>query len=657
MRLRLSLRSLLLCLALVTLSACGGGSTPPSSQPGPSAPVANRGDVSLDKNTYPVFPNADAGAEPSVPAEQGGKGFTGEGWETNTNFDLIGDPRAVKGGVFRSVILEFPGTLRIYGPETTATNEMIRQMVYETLLGLDPTTLSFIPALATHWQISPDKLEYRFRLNPNARFSDGTPVTAEDVVASWSFAIDKGLQEYQVQAMLGVFSKPVAESKYIVRVKSNELKWQNFMNFANFLPVIPAHALKGLDGARYLKEYNFRLLPGSGQYTVKDEDVLKGKSISIRRRPDYWAEKERRNVGSGNFDEIRWVVVRDQKLQQEMLKKGDTDWYYINISREWVEDFNFDRVQRGIIQKRKIFTDAPVGIQGIAFNMRREPFKDIRVRKALTLLMNRDLLIQKLFYNEYTPMNSYFPGGVYENPNNPKNEYNPQEALKLLADAGWTSRDNQGRLVRNGQPLAVEYIYADKGAERWLTVYQDDLRKVGVTLNLRLISYETLIQLTQEWRFDLASMGWQAGTFPDPEVLWRSDLADTKNSFNITGLKNKRVDEILTLYNKEFDQQKRAALLKELDGILANEHPYILEWTATFQRIAYLNKFGHPEYYSTRIGDYRDMMGLWWIDPAKEQRYQQAQADPSNKLEVGPLEIRYWQEYAKKGGVAFEPPK
>jgi len=643
--------------ALLITAACGGGSAPPPSSSSSPSSAAAPSNVSLDKNSYPVFDNPDAGADPSVTAEQGGKGFTGKGWQTNTDHELIGDPRAIRGGVFRQVMREFPGTLRLFGPETTATNEVIKQIVYETLLGLDPATLSYIPSLATHWQVSEDKMEYRFRLNPNARFSDGSPVTADDVVASWVFVTDKGLQDPPNQSMLGVFDKPVAESKYIVRVRSKEQKWQNFMNFVNFLSIFPASALKGLDGARYLKEYNFKLLPGSGQYIVRDEDVIKGKSLSIRRRADYWAEKERRNIGTANFEELRWVVVRDQPLQLEMLKKGETDWYYVNISREWIEDFNFDRVQRGVIQKRKIYTDAPVGVQGIAFNMRREPFNDVRVRKALHLLLNRDLLIKQLFFNEYTPMNSYFPGGVYENPNNPKNQYNPQEALKLLAEAGWSSRDSQGRLVKNGRPFVIEYLYADKGGERWLTIYQEDLRKVGITLNLRLTTGETLYQLTGEWRFDLASMGWQAGTFPNPEVLWKSDLADVKNSFNFVGFKNKRVDEILEAYGKEFDAQKRADQLRELDGIIANEYPYILEWTAGFSRIAYLNKFGQPSYYFTRIGDYRDMQSLWWIDPEKERRYNQALADPNVKLDVGALEVKYWQEYVKKGGVAFGAPK
>jgi len=165
----------------MTIAACGGGGTSNQQQPAAtgSTPAQSRSNVSTDKNSYPVFANADAGADPAVPAEQGGKGFTGQGWDTNTSFDLIGDPRAVKGGTIRDYMLSFPGTLRMAGPEwNTSTNYEISQLVYETLVGLHPTTLEYMPALATHWQIGADKKTFRFRLDPNARFSDGTPVTA-----------------------------------------------------------------------------------------------------------------------------------------------------------------------------------------------------------------------------------------------------------------------------------------------------------------------------------------------------------------------------------------------------------------------------------------------------------------------------------------------
>ena len=632
--------------AFLMTAACGGGSTPPPADTAGSAPSSNRSNVSLDKNSYPVFPNADAGADPAVPAEQGGKGFKGEGWETNTDFDLIGDPRAVKGGVFRESQSYFPGTFRIYGPESNlAAFAVIQNLTYETLLSLHPTTLAYIPALATHWQVSPDKLTYRYRIDPNARFSDGQPVTAEDIVASWAFVMDKSLQDPMSQLVYSKFDRPTAESKYIVSVKSRVLNWRNFLYFSASLPILPAHVLKSVDGARYLKEYNFKLLPGTGPYILNEEDIVKGRSISMRRRKDYWAEKQRRNIGTGNFDEIRELIVRDDNLAFEMFKKGDLDYFYVAVPRQWVQELNIDRVQRGMIQKVKVHTNSPVGTRGLAFNTRKAPWDDVRVRRAFTHFLNRKLFIEKIFFNEPVPLNSYYMG-FYENPDNPTNEYDPQLALKLLSDAGWT-RNAEGQLVRNGQPLTAEVIYANRANEQWLTIYQEELRKAGIRLNLRFLTPETLFQLTAEHRFDLAGLGWTGLTFPNPETSFSSTLADQKDTNNITGVKNARIDQILTLYDKEFDQQKRATLIRELDGILAKEHHYILTWQEPFQRMAFWNKFGHPENYLTRLGDYREPPTLWWIDAQKEQRLRRAMTDPSVKLEVAPVENRYWLEYSK----------
>jgi microcin C transport system substrate-binding protein len=634
------------------VASCGGGEGQSGQKEAAPAAAQPSMPVSSDKNAYPVFLDADAGADPSVPAEQGGKGFTGEGWETNTSFDLIGDPRAVKGGVLREYVLDFPGTLRIEGPESnTALNYMIGPMVYESLLTIHPTSLDYMPVLATHWQVSADRATYRFRLNPNARWSDGQPVVADDVVATWSFLMDKGLQSPSSQMVFSKFHKPVAESKYIVSVKSNVLNWRNFLYFSG-MSILPAHVLKTVDGAAYLKDYNFKLLPGSGAYKVEEADIQKGKSVSIRRRADYWAGKYRRNVGLNNFDEVREVVVRDQKLAFEMFKKGDIDDYYVNVSREWVEEMNFDRVQRGLIQKRKIFNDAPSGFSGIAFNTRKDPFTDIRVRKALTLLQNRDELIKKLFFNEYVQLNSYYAGGIYENQSNPKNVYDQQAALALLAEAGWKDRDAQGRLVKNGQPLALELLYSGKGSEAWMTVYQEQLRKVGIGLNLRLVTPETLFKLVMDRNFSMVSMGWGSLLFPNPETQFGGSLADQPNNNNITGFKNARVDELLTTYDKEFDQKKRAAIIQEIDGLVANSYEYILGWDAPFQRIAYWNKFGQPEGYLTRVGDYRDIPSLWWIDAQKEAEVRRAMGDDAAKLPAGETEVRYWPQYGEREKAA-----
>jgi microcin C transport system substrate-binding protein len=646
--------SLVLALTLATavVAACSSA-TPDNRSESVSNPVARTMPVSMNKDDYPVFPDTDAGADPSVPAEQGGKGFKGEGWDTNLKFDLIGDPRAVKGGLIREVISDFPGTLRMAGPEwNTSTNYMIAGMVYESLMGLHPTTLEYMPSLATHWQIAPDKLTYRFRIDPNARFSDGTPVTSEDVVATWKFLTDKTLQDLYYYTQMNKLEQPVAESKYIVRIKAKELGWQNFL-IASGIRVFPAHVLKNLDGAAYLRDYNFKLLPGTGPYIVTDADIEKGKSITVRRRKDYWAEKYRANVGQYNFDQVKTIVVRDQNLMFEMFKRGDLDYYYVNRSKVWVEELNFDNFQRGLLIKKKIFNNYPSSIQFMAFNTRRKPWDDVRMRKAIMLMLNREQLIQKLFFNEYLPITSFFPGTVYQNPNNPKNLYNPEEALKLLAEAGWKDHDAQGRLTKNGQPLQIELIYSDKGSETYLTVFQDDLRKIGINLNLRLVTGETAFKMEMQRQFELISGGWGAGSvFPDPHPEYHSSTADVENTNNISGFKNKRIDQICDEYDITFDASKRAALLRELDSILTNEFHYILEWYPPAERIAYWNKFGMPQGTFSRIGDFAGSLGqgipqLWWIDPDKAQKLDQARRDNSIKLEIPPVEDRYWQDFAK----------
>lgn len=648
MRIRSTPVVALLTLFVTLTSACGGGSQPSGTQPVSTAePPAPRGPVSLDKNDYPVFPDADAGADPSVPAEQGGKGFTGKGWETNTNFDLIGDPRAVKGGILRQgMMTDFPATLRYYGPNVSAWNAMLHGLVYESLLGLHPTTLEYIPALASHWQISADKKSFRFRINPSARWSDGTPVTAEDVIWSWKLTVDKGLQDPARTLIFSNFEQPVAESRYIVSVKAKTENWQNFLYFSGLF-VYPASVLKNINGQTYVRQYNYRMLPGTGSYMVSEEDVVKGKMVRIRRRQNYWAERDRRNVGSANFDEIDQLVVRDRNLEFEMFKKGDLDYYYVQRAQMWVEELNFDTIKRGLTQKRKIFNHNPQGVQGIAINTRRGPYNDIRVRKALRHLFNRESMVQKLMFNEYLPANSIYPGSVYENPDNEKIMYDPQKAVQLLSEAGWKDRNSAGRLVKNGRPLNVELVYGDQLSERYFTIYQEDLRKAGITLHLRLVTFETLIKLLDERTFDMAAIAYTGEVFPSPEGNLLSRLADEKNTNNITGFKSTRADEIIAAYQKSFDLTERIKLLRELDGIITNEHHWILEWVAPYERVVAWHKFGYPKGILTRIGDYRDIPSLWWIDPDRAQKLEQARRDQSIQLGEGPSDDRYWLEFAK----------
>jgi microcin C transport system substrate-binding protein len=205
-------------------------------------------------------------------------------------------------------------------------------------------------------------------------------------------------------------------------------------------------------------------------------------------------------------------------------------------------------------------------------------------------------------------------------------------------------------------------MYSDKGQERWLTVYQEDLRKVGITLNLRLAKPETRFKLMMQRQFELVSGAWGVGDiFPNPRPEYHSETADANNTNNISGFKDKRIDEICEQYDLEFDAAKRAQLLRELDSILTSQYHYILEWYAPAERIAYWNRFGQPPGAFSRIGDYAGSLApgiaqMWWIDPDKSQLLERARRDTSMKLEVPAVENRYWQDYEKAQRDAVSAP-
>ena len=328
---------------------------------------------------------------------------------------------------------------------------MIAGMVYESLLTIHPTTLDFIPVLATHWQVSEDGGTYRFRIDPNARWADGQPVTADDVVASWTFLMDKGLQSPSSQLVYGKFEKPVAESSYIVSVKSQVRNWRNFMYFAGSMWIFPAHVLKDVDGAKYLEDYNFKLLPGTGPYRVDEADVDKGNGHDDP-PPRRLLGEQTCGATSGSTTSTRSARSSSAtRTSRSRCSRRATSTTTTSTSRaSGSRSSNFDRVQRGLIQKRKIFNDNPSGVAGLAFNTRKPPFDDIRVRKALTLLQNRQLLIERLFFNEYVPHEL-----LLQRRHLRKREQ-PEERVRPASGAGSCSPRPAGRIARRAGPARQE---------------------------------------------------------------------------------------------------------------------------------------------------------------------------------------------------------
>ena len=601
-------------------------------------------DLDIPMVNYHWNPNI---GDPNVSAKLGGPGFTGKGWESNMRFLALGSDRAIKGGRMVRSIPDWPATLRQTGKDwNTSLNYLIRQLCYEPLLNVHPTTLEFIPGVATHWWISDDKMTYQFRINPKARWHNGTEVTAKDVVASYDLRMDPTLLDPSNILTFGKLHRPVAISKYIVEVKVKEENWRNFLYFSG-TTIFPAADIS-MSGSKYLDKYQFSFTANSGPYRVHPEDIDSGKSILVKRRADWWDINNPAWVGLWNIDNFKFNVVMDPGLAFEKIKKGDLDYFWVPKAQWWVEELDkLDSVKRGLLLKRKFFTDSPVGVSGIAINMRKPPLNNINIRKALGCLHDRKTLIEKLFFNEYKPLTSYYQGGTYQNLKNIPVEYDELKAVELLEQAGWTELNNQGYRIKNGKELRLTLIYRSPLSERSLTVFQESCKKAGIRIQLQRLTPAASWKNLREKTYELMSIAWGALVFPNPETSFHSKLAKQKDNNNVTGFIDSRVDELCEAYDKEYDVKKRIQIIREIDGIIYNQHPYVLGWYGASHRVIFWNKFSMPSWGRGRTDDSDSLLFSWWIDPKKETDLERAKQHSSTTLSKGIVENHFWEAWTK----------
>ena len=582
--------------------------------------------------------------------------FNPDEWQTNEDYPLIGDPsalRVVKDEPFVEVWATFLPTLRTDGPNSNqSTSRTIKVLTFESLIGVHPETEAFIPGLASHWKIekSPDgkTQTFWFRINEKARFSDGAEVTADDVAKTWWHMTQEDRNDpSNAMTFNEGFEKPEVVDKYTIKVRTKVMNWRLFLYFGGML-VYPAKYC-AIPGDEYLKEYNWKYMPGSGPYHVANpSDIKKGESLTLTRRHDWWAEEERFAKHTYNFEKIKFLVIRDREMQYEKFKKGELDYFRVMRAQRWVQDVPKEEVvKKGWVQRVKIYNQAPEGYAGIVMNMRKPPFNDRRVRLAFALLFNLDKLREKLFFNEYDQIDSYFPGRDWGDPkNNEKIRFDPDRAEELLAEAGYKKRDEEGFLIGpDGKRFEVTIRYAQQGFERiWLAV-KEDFENAGIKFDLELIDGSTLTKKISDRQFTIHFQSWGALLFPNPETSWRSDLADKKANNNLAGFKNARVDELCKEYNVTFDRARQKEIVREIDRLVFAEHPYALSWYGPHDRILFWDKMGHPDSYFTRIGQVpdREMMLLWWFDPVKIKRLKEARANGTS-LPKGPGVVRPWDK-------------
>ena len=580
-------------------------------------------------------------------------GFETYAWSEEQDGTYFGDPRAKKGGMFNYIHSLFPRTMRIIGQNSSQVlNSMtISNLCYEGLLSQHPTTLEFIPSLASHWKISDDKMEFKFRIDPDARWWDGMPVTADDVIATWDLRMDETILSPFEQMTYGKFERPVAESKYIVSVKANAVNWRNFLYFST-MKLHPEHILKDLDGTAFLEEYAFSVVPGTGPYIIREENIKNQESYLLERREDYWSKDSPFKRYMNNFDKIKISAVKDNDaLQFEKFKKGEQDVFNVNRSRRWIEETDFEATENGWMKKQRIFSEKPAGTSGYYFNMREWPFDDKRVRYAFCYLYDREKMNREMYYNEYGMMNSLYSGTVYENKKNNKFTYDPEKAVQLLTEAGYTSRNSDGWLVHEETGKVLSFtIITQKTSAYMITPVQQMLKEYGMDMQIQFIDYNTMIKNVNARNFNVCMLAYSGLIYPNPESSLRSTLADQDDNNNVWGFKSARVDELLDEYDICFEQTRRIEIIQEIDGIFNEVHPIGFSIARNYSRLMWWDRFGYPDWMLSRyVGEYWDTLYYWWIDDEKAKTLDDAMEN-DKKLPIMPIDMKYWPQYLENMG-------
>ncbi|MBN1799843.1 MAG: ABC transporter substrate-binding protein [Spirochaetales bacterium] len=504
------------------------------------------------------------------------------------------------------------------------------QLLYESLCERDMETWKLKGRLAESWTVSPDKLTYTFVLNKNAKWADGSPVTSEDVI----FTYDTIMDENNLTSLFRMdfeanFEDIYAVDEYTVIFKAKSKRWSNFIIAYSFI-VLPKHEYDGMD---FNKDFNLMLPPGSGPYII--ENVEPDRFITLKRRPDYWCKQLPNKANMYNFEYIKYKFILEDEIRLEALKKGEIDIMLPPSAKDWIEWVEEDpphQLRQNWIMAKRVYNYKPEGYAGFHMNLRRKIFKDVRVRQALAYLLNVDLINEKIMYNQYIPLRSYYPEFFNTDADLPDYSYNPERARELLAAAGWDRVASDGVLINEkGERFEIEFTYIGQSFEKHLTIYKEDCGKVGININLNLISAAAYRKkVFEDFDFDMVLAAWGRGSgtrFPSIEDGWRSDRADTPNTNNIVGYKNTRLDELIDPYLEEYDIEKRIQLLKKIDLILTNDVPVILMWYGPYTRLYYWNKFGMPP---TVFKKYTDdasedsYITNWSMDQDKLKALQQA---------------------------------
>ena len=556
------------------------------------------------------------------------------------HFEYV-NPKAPKGGKI---------TLPAYGSFDSFNPFIFKGIAFSDGTNLSLESLGFsphddqtsiYPLLAERFELSEDNSFIGFLLNKNAKFSDGTPLTADDVVFSFNTLIEKGSPIYKIY---------YSDIDRVERINSHHVRFYFKKGIKNReLPLILSQ-FKVFSTEQY-KNKDFATpslepMLGSGPYTITAFEP--NKFVELKRNKNYWGKNIPTRIGSYNFDIIRYDFYQDTTVTLQALFSGSIDAREEYIAKNWVSGYDNKLIEDGQIIKEEIYHTNPATLQFFGFNTRLGKFSDRRVREAVGLAFNFEWANDKLFYNQYKRIYSLFsntdmaasglPKGLEEeilskykkeipfeiftkeyllpdNSSSEKQRENLKRAVSLLNQAGYDFVDGKMTNLKTGEPLEIEVLSnAANGSSftRVMLPFINNLRKIGIKMTFRNLEVNIFKNRLDNFEYEMAILSFRLSNLPGNEQkeLWGSQSADVIGSYNVMGIKNKVVDSLISGLISSQDNNRYRAYISALDRVIMNEHYFIPQWYSPFDRIAYNKRLKHPK---TDIKTGADIH-LWWIE-------------------------------------------
>jgi microcin C transport system substrate-binding protein len=564
------------------------------------------------------------------------------------HFDYV-NPAAPQGGMVREIA---SGTFDNFNTVVAVVKGSLAsglQLINETLStqALDEVSTEY-GLLAEAVSYPDDRTSVTYRLRAQARWHDGKPVTAEDVLYSFD-TFTKSNPQYAAYYRHVTKAEKTGERE--VTFTFDGPGNRELPQIVGQMQVLPKHWWEGTDKAgnkRAVTQTTLEPTLGSGPYRIKE--FAPGRTIVYEKVADYWGKDLNVNIGSHNFDEIRYEYYRDSTVALEAFKGDQVDWRSENSAKNWALAYDFPAVR----DKKVIKEEFPINnlgvMQAFAFNIRRDKFKDPRLRHAFNFAFDFEEMNRQIFFGQYTRIASYFQGtelacsGIpqgkeleiletvrdqvpaelfskpYSNPvggDTQKVRNNLREGLKLLREAGYEVENTKLVNAKTKERLAVELLVYDPSFEKVMLFFKPSLERMGITVSVRTVDPAQYENRLRQWDFDIVIGSWGESLSPGNEQrgFWGSQAADIPGSRNLIGIKNPAVDKLIERVIFATSRDDLVAATHALDRVLLWNFYVVPQWTYGKQRTARWDRFGHPQT-MPKYGS-AAFPSIWWWDKDK----------------------------------------